>query len=71
MRALYIIGVNAGLDKQYDPKPTTTSKVANKEFKKPIRTEGITIGRLDEINRVVAGDSVKVYGEVKVKVNYC
>ena len=40
MRALYIIGVNAGLDKQYDPKPTTASKAANKEFKKPIRTEG-------------------------------
>ena len=43
MRALYIIGVNAGLDKKViqtaqttQNKPTQTTKA----FKKPIRTEG-------------------------------
>ena len=52
MRALYIIGVNAGLDKQYDPKPTTASKSANKEFKKPIRTEG---------NKIIYNEDPLVY----------
>ena len=46
MRALYIIGVNAGLDKQFDPQANTvpTSNEVKietkKEFKKPIRVEG-------------------------------
>ena len=46
MRALYIIGVNAGLDKQFDPKSNTVPTPAEvkidtkKEFKKPIRVEG-------------------------------
>ena len=52
MRALYIIGVNAGLDKQYDPKPTTASKTVNKEFKKPIRTEG---------NKIIYNEEPLVY----------
>ena len=42
MRALYIIGVDAGLDKQFNPEPAVTPApvVIKKEFKKPIRTEG-------------------------------
>lgn len=42
MRALYIIGVNAGLDKQFDvePKETPAPVAIKKEFKKPLRKEG-------------------------------
>ena len=46
MRALYIIGVNAGLDKQFDPQantvptPNEVKIETKKEFKKPIRVEG-------------------------------
>ena len=39
MRALYILGVNAGLDKQFEekPNPTPVAVKINKEFKKPLR----------------------------------
>ena len=42
MRALYIIGVNAGLDKRFEEIPKSTPVAAKKEkgFKKPIRVEG-------------------------------
>lgn len=42
MRALYILGVNAGLDKQFEVKPTPTPAAVKieKEFKKPLRVEG-------------------------------
>lgn len=42
MRALYIIGVNAGLDKQFDaePKQTPAPVTIKKEFKQPLRKEG-------------------------------
>ena len=42
MRALYIIGVNAGLDKQFDVEPTQTQApvTIKKEFKQPLRKEG-------------------------------
>lgn len=55
MRALYIIGVNAGLDKKVvqtaqttQNKPTQTTKA----FKKPIRTEG---------NKIIYNDDPLVY----------
>ena len=42
MRALYIIGVNAGLDKQFEaePKQTPAPATIKKEFKQPLRKEG-------------------------------
>ena len=42
MRALYIIGVNAGLAKQFEEMPNPTPAAVNikKEFKKPLRVEG-------------------------------
>ena len=43
MRALYIIGVNAGLDKkvsQNNPAPVVKSATAVKKFKDPIRRDG-------------------------------
>ena len=52
MRALYIIGVNAGLDKKYDTQPTKAPKSVNKEFKKPIRTEG---------NKIIYNEDPLVY----------
>ncbi len=52
MRALYIIGVNAGLDKKYDAQPTKAPKSVNKEFKKPIRTEG---------NKIIYNEDPLVY----------
>ena len=61
MRALYIIGVNAGLDKQYDPKPTTNSKAANKEFKKPIRTEGNKIIYNEELSLIHISEPTRPY----------
>ena len=58
MRALYIIGVNAGLDKQFDPQantvpPTSGAKIETKqEFKKPIRIEG---------NKIIYNDEPLIY----------
>lgn len=43
MRALYIIGVNAGLDKkvsQNNPAPVVKSATTVKKFKDPIRRDG-------------------------------
>ena len=42
MRALYILGVNAGLHKQFEEKPAPTPPVVkiDKEFKKPLRVQG-------------------------------
>ena len=58
MRALYIIGVNAGLDKQFDPEVAETPSQTpapvkiKKEFKKPIRTEG---------NKIIYNDDPLIY----------
>ena len=54
MRALYIIGVDAGLDKQFNPEPAVTPApvVIKKEFKKPIRTEG---------NKIIYNDDPLIY----------
>jgi len=52
MRALYIIGVNAGLDKKLTPQPTELSKTIKQEFKKPIRTDG---------NKIIYNEDPLVY----------
>ena len=54
MRALYIIGVNAGLDKRFEEIPKSTPVAAKKEkgFKKPIRVEG---------NKIIYNDDPLIY----------
>ena len=58
MRALYIIGVNAGLDKQFDPQaktvpaPSEVKIETKKDFKKPIRVEG---------NKIIYNDDPFIY----------
>ena len=55
MRALYIIGVNAGLDKKIIQTPQTTQNKptqTTKAFKKPIRTDG---------NKIIYNDDPLVY----------
>ena len=52
MRALYIIGVNAGLDKKFDANPVTRKKEVSQAFKKPIRTEG---------NKIIYNEDPLVY----------
>ena len=54
MRALYIIGVNAGLAKQFEEMPNPTPAAVNikKEFKKPLRVEG---------NKVIYNEDPLIY----------
>ena len=52
MRALYIIGVNAGLDKKFDANPVTRKTEVSKAFKKPIRTDG---------NKIIYSEEPLVY----------
>ena len=54
MRSLYLIGVNSGLDKQFESQPQQTPAPVEikKEFKKPIRTDG---------NKVIYNDDPLIY----------
>jgi len=52
MRALYIIGINAGLDKKFDSKTNTIKTKPKKEIKAPIRTDG---------NKIIYNDDPLVY----------
>ena len=54
MRSLYLIGVNSGLDKQFESQPQQTPAPVEikKEFKKPIRTDG---------NKVIYNDDPPIY----------
>ena len=54
MRSLYLIGVNSGLDKQFESQPQQTPAPVEikKEFKKPIRTGG---------NKVIYNDDPLIY----------
>ncbi len=52
MRALYIIGINAGLDKKFDSKTNTIKTKPKQEIKAPIRTDG---------NKIIYNDDPLVY----------
>ena len=52
MRALYIIGINAGLDKKFDSKTNPIKTKAKQELKVPIRTDG---------NKIIYNDDPLVY----------
>lgn len=52
MRALYIIGINAGLDKKFDSKTNPIKTRPKQELKVPIRTDG---------NKIIYNDDPLVY----------